>query len=324
MRLLILVATLAVTTLIAIPQANAYTNVIHSYELLIKDINEQPVEGAAVSFSTYIKDQPGSTKIECVTDAKGICKAEIEVAPKCNPRTKTFVTMPMSCGTVSDDAAKGYVHVYSEDYKSSVSYSVGKEGFYSNSGKLTSSYGSKYSYTKENPVTDSVVLYKPVDYLSEVFIDRKLREQALKFISLIRRQSLIVDADIMLRSTGTSTFKEKKYFQMKINTTTTFNSLKLDKYGIAKRLFDDSIRKILSPLNDNISNPKSFYGYDLIIYGYTKSFADEDASPEKIEYRFLIPQNTVKRYKDKDISGQQLLDASVILMNDERIELKLQ
>lgn len=302
MRLLTLGITLAVTALIAIPQANAYPNVIHGYELLVKNINEQPIEGASVLFSTHVKNQSGSTKIECVTDAKGVCKAEFEVIQ--NPIDRNIAS-----------------------YDSSVDYYASKEGFYSSSGKLESSYGSEYSYT-DNPVTGSVALYKPVDYLSETFVNsataRKLPEQALKFISSIRLQSVIVDTDIMLRSIGTSMFKEKKYFQMKINTTTTYNSLKLDKYGIAKRLFDDSIRKILNPLNDNISNPKAFYGYDLIIYGYTKSFADESASAEKIEYRFLIPQNTVKRYKDKDISGQQLLDASVILMNDERIDLKLQ
>jgi hypothetical protein len=133
-----------------------------------------------------------------------------------------------------------------------------------------------------------------------------------------------VDADVMLRGMGTSVFKSKKYFQMKINTTNTFNTLKLDKYAVAKRLFDDSIRKILNPLNENISNSKTFFGYDLIVFGHMKSFAEKDAISEKVEYRFLIPQEIVRRYKDKDISGQQLLDASVILMNDERIELKLQ
>jgi hypothetical protein len=86
----------------------------------------------------------------------------------------------------------------------------------------------------------------------------------------------------------------------------------------------DSIRKILNPLNNAISSPNAFYGYDLVIYGYSKSFADESSHPDKIEYRFLMPQDAVRKYKEKDISGQQLLDASVILMNDERIELKLQ
>lgn len=128
----------------------------------------------------------------------------------------------------------------------------------------------------------------------------------------------------MLRGTSTSTFKGKKYFQISLNSTTTYNSLKFDKYAVAKNLFDDSIRKVLNPLNEGISNVKYFYGYDLIIYGHMKNLADKYATPEKVEYRFLMPEETVKRYKDKDISGQQLLNASVILMNDERIDVSLQ
>lgn len=286
------------------PQAKVFPDIVQAYELLVKDSASRPVEGALVTFTATVEGKSASTKTECTTDVGGLCKLEVAVSQ--NPQYAT----------------------YFESYGSSVNYSVSKVTFYSNSGTLSSSFGSKHSYTKEQTKKGAVTIYQAVDYLSEAFAasstDRDLRDQALKFMSLIRLQSLIVDADVMLRGMGTSSFKSKKYFQMKINTTTTFNSLKLDKYAIAKRLFDDSIRKILNPLNENISNPKSFYGYDLTIYGYTKSFAEKDASPEKIEYRFLIPQETVRRYKDKDISGQQVLDSSVILMNDERIELKLQ
>lgn len=287
----------------SVPQARVIPDVAHAYELLIKDSANRPVEGALVNFTASVEGNAASLKSECTTDAAGLCKLEVTVSQ--NPKYSTF-----------------------ESYSSSVNYSVSKNGFYSNSGTLFSSFGSKHSPTKEQTKKGAVTIYQAVDYLSETFAsssaDRDLRDQALKFMSLIRLQSLIVDADVMLRGMGTSSFKTKKYFQMKINTTTTFNSLKLDKYAIAKRLFDDSIRKILNPLNENISNPKSFYGYDLTIYGYTKSFAEKDTLPEKIEYRFLIPQEIVRHYKEKDISGQQVLDSSVILMNDERIELKLQ
>jgi hypothetical protein len=285
----------------------AYANpkhIVHGYEVLVKDINDKPVEGAAVTFTTsdvFVANGSRPPKIECITDEGGLCRADVEASAE-------------SVGLL---------------YSSSVKYSAAKDGFYPGGGGLSSSYGSEYSKQTDDLVKGSITIYRPSDYLSEVFqssaADRALREQALKFISEIRLQSLIVDADVMLRSTGTSIFKGKKYFQMKINTTTTFNSLKLDKYAVGKRIFDESIRKILNPLNTNISNPKTFFGYDLIIYGYTKSFTTEEFdTPEKIEYRFLIPQETVRRYKNKDISGQRLLDASVVLMNDERIDLKLQ
>lgn len=292
------------TSTYSAPQKKGFPDIVHTYELLVKDSAGHPLETALVTFTATVEGKTASTKTGCTTDADGLCKLEVAVSQ--NP---TYAT-------------------YFESYGSKVNYVVSKTGFYSGAGTLSSSFGSKHSYTKEQPTKGAVTIYQAVDYLSEAFAtsssDRDLRDQALKFMSLIRLQSLIVDADVMLRGMGTSSFKSRKYFQIKINTTTTFNSLKLDKYSIAKRLFDDSIRKILNPLNENISNPKSFYGYDLTIYGYTKSFAEKDASPEKIEYRFLIPQETVKRYKDKDISGQQVLDSSVILMNDERIELKLQ
>ncbi len=286
------------------PQSKSFPDIAHTYELIVKDSAGQPVDGAAITFNATVEGNATTTKTECITNTGGLCKLDLNVSQ--NPKY-----------------AK-----YFESYISKVTYSAVKTGFYSNEGTFTSSYGSKHSYSKESPTRGTVTIYRPVDYLSESFAesleDRYLRDQALKFMSLIRLQSLIVDADVMLRGMGTSTFKSKKYFQMKVNTTTTFNSLKLDKYAIAKKLFDDSIRKILNPLNENISNSKAFFGYDLIIYGNTKSFAEKDASSEKIEYRFLIPQESVRRYKEKDLSGQQLLDASVILMNDERIDLKLQ
>lgn len=284
--------------------ATMYPDVTHSYELLVNDVRGQPMEGVNVTFSISAGGSTGTkTKIDCITTASGICRTDIRV-----PQTAGLTTI--------------------KSYVSGVRYHVSRQDFYSVSGGFFSTYGSSETSNKDSLTKGSIILTKPVDYLSEEFLnspaDRELREQAIKFISLIRLQSLIVDADIMLRSAGTSSFKAKKYFQLKINTTTTYNSLKLDKYAVAKSLFDDSIRKILNPLNDNISDPRIFYGYDLTIYGYTKSFANKDATAEKVEYRFLIPQETVKRYKEKDISGQQLLDASVTLMNDERIDLKLQ
>jgi len=118
--------------------------------------------------------------------------------------------------------------------------------------------------------------------------------------------------------------KAKKYLKFKFVNTNVYNSLRLTKYDIAKILFDEVIRKILDPLNYHISDPTQFYGYDLTILAGTKSFARKSDIPTLIEYRFIIPQATVGKYKDKDISGQDVLNESIILMDDERIELKLQ
>ena len=199
-------------------------------------------------------------------------------------------------------------------------YSSVKKGGYS-------TFGSEVEPSSQFVYID-LKMIKPTDYLSDDFLssarDKDLRDRVLRFIDTIRLESVLGDADVMFKGIGTIEFKGKKYLQVKVNSTTQFNNLKLNKYDIGKRLFDDTVRKMLNPLNSAIAAPKAYYGYDIVVYGYSKSFADKYATPDKHEFRFLMPESVVRRYKGKEISGQALLDASVILLNDERIDMKLQ
>jgi hypothetical protein len=274
----------------------------HGYEFSVVDAAGKPVQDAVVTYSTKINEGAGNNGLTCSTNAAGICLVEVFV-----PR---------------DPALR-----FTARHSSIVSFKIAKDGFYGDSGTLLSAKSKTYT-SSDDLVKKKSTLLKPADYLSPEFLastsDRELRDQSLKFITAIRLQSLLTDADVMTQSVKVENFKSRKYLRVGIESTAVFNTLKLNKYEIGKRLFDDSIRKILNPLNDNVSNPKTFYGYDLLIIGKSKSFAQEYATPTKTEYRFLMPQEAVKKYKDKDISGQQLLDASVLLMDDERIDMKLQ
>lgn len=276
-------------------------NVKHLYEIQVLDVDNKPVQGAKISYSTKINYGAGNNGMECITTVLGACLIEIDV-----PRDPQYTTL--------------------KSFNSAVTYKITKDGYYSDSGNLISSKG------MFNAASDSVkrttVLHSPSDYFAPDFLtsgtDTELRNQTLKFLNSIRAESLLVDADVRAKSIKVETFKSRKYLQIGIVSTTVFNTLKLNKYEIGKRLFDDSVRKILNPLNENVSNPKTFYGYDLKVVGQSRSFAEKYSLPSGTEYRFLMPQDAVKKYKDKDISGQQLLDASVLLMDDERIEMKLQ
>ena len=93
---------------------------------------------------------------------------------------------------------------------------------------------------------------------------------------------------------------------------------------LGKMSFDEIVLKALTPLNEYIGESKLFYGYDISFSSSSRNFADRYATPESIEYRFLIPKEIVKKYKNNDITGQKVLDASIVFMNNERIELKLQ
>jgi hypothetical protein len=204
-------------------------------------------------------------------------------------------------------------------------YKISKEGYYSRSGQLN-----VYEVDSGPRPTnkETITLIRPIDYLNKEFAstlsDVKLKTRILSFIDSIILQGLLAESVLETQSINLVPFKGNSYLQFKFSNVNVYNSLKLNKYDIGKRLFDEVIRKVLSPLNNHIADSSLFYGYDLTVVGSTKSFADDSATPESIEYRFMIPEKIVSQYKNKDISGQQVLDAAVILMDDERIEMKLQ
>ena len=57
---------------------------------------------------------------------------------------------------------------------------------------------------------------------------------------------------------------------------------------MGKRIFDEVIRKVLSPLNIFIYSPDDFWGYDLTVEGKTKDFLEKPLKPTTVIYRFLI------------------------------------
>lgn len=279
----------------------AAPTVTHQYNVTAVDVSGQPVAGVTVEVQLEGKGTSNQT-MSCTTDESGRC--------------------PPVRYEVSRDPSLTYVVSYSSTAKAKAT----KDGYYSTSTSGSSSAGSKYG-------TDGLTelrlkMIQPVNYLDDGFAasaaDRELRERVLRFLEIIRLQSILGDAEVMLKGVGTSEFKGKKYLRLRVNSTTTYNSLKLNKYDMGKRLFDETVRKVLNPLNDNIAAPKAYYGYDIVVYGHTKSFAEKYAVADKVEYRFLLPETAVRRYKEKDISGQALLDAGVQLMDDERVEFKLQ
>jgi hypothetical protein len=281
--------------------ASVASTTTHDYSVSAVDVQGRPVAGVKVDVSVEGKGTAAQTK-SCETGDQGKCA-------------------PLSF-TVGRDPGLTYV----VSYMSSAKAKGTKDGYYT---ATTSGFNNQGSSPGSRGLPDMQLrMIAPADYLDDGFAvsaaDRDLRERVMRFLEVIKLQSVLVDSEVLLKGIGTSEFKGKKYLRLRINSTTTYNSLKLNKYDMGKRLFDESVRKVLNPLNDNIAAPKAYYGYDIVMYGHTKSFADKDASATKVEYRFLLPEASVRRYKEKDISGQTLLDAGVVLMDDERVEFKLQ
>jgi len=290
------------------PKANAQkpnpsSSFKHLYELLVVNVDGNPLEGVNIEYT--LKDGERIVKNgSYITTSDGTFAARVDA------------TRDLS---ISDKAI----------YKSEFDFTAWKDGYNSEIGNMSSDFGQEYS-TSQPIKTNKIILIRTnpnLDYFNKDFAssvsDVALKKQVLYFINWIILQGIVIESPLEKKSINLISFKNNNYLQFRFKNLKVYNSLKLNKYDIGKILFDEVIRKVLSPL-EYIGSSDLFYGYDLTVIGYTKSFIEEGATEEPIEYRFLIPAKVVTQYKNKDISGQQVLDASVILMDDERIELKLQ
>jgi len=182
-------------------------------------------------------------------------------------------------------------------------------------------------YKSGSKVKLNLELTSPNDYFTKEFLNNNkninLREKISEFIDYLALKSILSNCILVNRSVGLSDFKSKKNLTFKFESMNVYNSIRYNKYDIGKILFDEVIRKILEPLNIYLFNVMGFSSFDLTVIGKTKDFLNEDKEKDII-YRFIIPKEIVTQYKNKDISGQTVLDKSIILMDDERIELKLQ
>lgn len=172
----------------------------------------------------------------------------------------------------------------------------------------------------------SFTLDQPLDYLCDTLkvpASKGLAKQMTDWVDSLRLRALIQDTVVSHGDFCTSSLKNKKYASVKLAHTSVFNSLKLNPYQIGIRMFDDVVRKMLDVVAPAVAS-FPLDGYEIGVKTAIGDASEKYSDKKTLYYQFYLPKKMVQSYKNKDITGQQLISASVILLNDERIDLKLQ
>jgi len=279
-------------------------SVPHVYKVIVKDVNGKPLPSVKVTGNISGLYNPEKKEVSCTTDGEGTCP-------------------DFMYETMTDSKSRYYF-----SYSSYAKFEAEKTPYYAKKINSSSDYGSSGASSKDPVKTVNVILLKSTDYLKDDFLassaEKELRERVLTFLAYFQVQSILTDTSLVLKGIGPIDFKGKKYLQIKLNSDSVYNTLKLNNYAIGTKVFDEVVRKMIDPLNGAVKASKTNYGYDIVVIGHSKDFSEKYAVAKNLEYRFLIPEAVARRYKDKDISGQELLNNSIVLLDDERIDLKLQ
>ena len=115
-------------------------------------------------------------------------------------------------------------------------------------------------------------------------------------------------------------FQDKLTLQMTLKNSLPFDTTKSSIYKRAAQSFDLFLAPLLKDLSERVSGDVEFQLFDFSVLNKLSPGAKE--SSEAIE--FICPRASLKRFVTAEITNQQLLDQSIILVNGVRIALTLQ
>jgi len=115
-------------------------------------------------------------------------------------------------------------------------------------------------------------------------------------------------------------YRNEMVLQLTLRNTNHFSQDTTSIYKRAARSFDLFLATRLKDILDKIPADASFKGFDITILNQFGT--DPKSTSEAIE--FICPRSALRRFVDADITNQQLIDQSIVLVNGVRIALNLQ
>lgn len=115
-------------------------------------------------------------------------------------------------------------------------------------------------------------------------------------------------------------FQDKLALQMTLKNTLSFDSAKSSIYKRAAQSFDLFLAPLLKDVTARVSPDVEFQLFDFSVLNKLSPTAKETS--EAVE--FICPRVAVKQFVNAEITNQQLLDQSIVLVNGVRIALTLQ
>ncbi|QBM27773.1 hypothetical protein [Hydrogenophaga pseudoflava] len=299
----------------------------HVYRFQAVDVAGNPIEGARVALTVadYARTNGEGGKVkeknkvfECLSDALGFCVLRVPVE----------FGAYYSYDFPSDSAYKPFDWLYKSNLKglyfgyfSGGGASAGMPGFFeSDVSKVT-----RATYSGAEPDGDvlKIAVPRPSDYFCKILKESESQVFARNldsWVRAIRLSSWARKSD--LSEICRESFKGRQHVSLTLEHNVKYNELKLNNYGIGVLVFDEVVRKMLKTLV-SASGALPVDGFKISVKTQKSNFADNFSPAEWLTYDFYFPKSLVAKYVEADVSGQALVNGSIVLLNGERIDLDL-
>lgn len=113
-------------------------------------------------------------------------------------------------------------------------------------------------------------------------------------------------------------FRNGAYLQLPVNTPLDASVAGSSRYKLAALAFDEHIAHLVRPVLAYFPKDADFDGVDF------ETSVKLSTSPSPIAVEFILPTKGLRCYASYDCTGQQLINAGVVLINGDRVTLELQ
>jgi hypothetical protein len=95
-------------------------------------------------------------------------------------------------------------------------------------------------------------------------------------------------------------------------------------YESASMTFDEVVKKLAKEILTSFKNQETIAGFIFKVTYSAKDFLKKEESPRMVVNEFVLPKEACRKYANLDITNQDLIDQSIVLVDGERIALNLQ
>lgn len=121
-------------------------------------------------------------------------------------------------------------------------------------------------------------------------------------------------------TTQSEVFKEKKYLLSSYLDTRAYNSNRVNQAERIARTIQEYF-PVIKGKEESLLSLKEIDGLKLEVKIAFRDFVDKSSRTQYDELKFYVPKDVLKLFVDADITDQELVDKSIILLNDNRVRV---
>ena len=166
----------------------------------------------------------------------------------------------------------------------------------------------------------------PILERNHSLIGERVFDGPLSAVAPESRQLLLLFAHATAAGTGISheQFRGEEYLVVDLGAdSNVYNTLQMNQTQRIARILNDRLLNVLKAFAEPVRDVEVVFGVKLDFEIPYRNFLDDDAEPDHDVVRLYASSDDVKAFADFEITSQEFIDRSFVIVNENRVQIPL-